>query len=100
MKTASEDKPAMITVHMRSQDHQDSSGWMVRLKAFDPELRATSKAESFGRISHIIKKDGASVILQQGVSSENKTQFTALTAEQRAILKALTEVGIVSKIIG
>ena len=89
-----------IKVFMRSQDHPDSSGWVVRLKARDPACRATSRPERFGRISHIIKKDGASVRLLQGVSSENKTEFADLSPEQRQILSTLTEVGIVARITG
>lgn len=89
-----------IKVLMRSQDHPDSSGWMVRLKAHDAGFRATSSHQGFGRMSHIIKKDGASVRLQQGVSSENKTEFASLSAEQRQILNVLVQIGIVAKITG
>lgn len=89
-----------VTVFMRSQDHPDSSGWIVRLKAHDPACLVTSRAERFGRISYVIKKDGVGVKLQQGVSSENKTVFADLSWEQSQIIGLLMEIGIVAKVLG
>lgn len=88
----------VVKASMRSQDHPDSAGWMIRLKAHDPSFRATSRPERFGRISHVIKKEGVSVQLLQGVSSESKTEFRDLSAEQHQILNVLAEIGIVAKI--
>ena len=86
-----------ITVFMRSQNHPQSAGWMVRLKAHDSSFRATRRPERFGRVSHIIKKDGAFLRLQQGVSSESKTVFADLSEAQHMILSALVEIGIVGR---
>lgn len=88
----------MITVHMRSQEHPDSSGWVVRLKACDPACRATSRPERFGRISHIIKKDGVALRLLQGASTQVKTEFPELSPAQLQILSTLSEIGIISKV--
>ena len=88
----------MITVHMRSQEHPDSSGWVVRLKARDPACRATSRPERFGRVSHIVKKDGEAVRLLQGASSQVKTEFPHLSPAQLEILGTLSEIGIIAKV--
>lgn len=91
---------ATIKVFMRSQEHPDSAGWVARLKTHDANFRASSSHAGFGRLSHIIKKDGAFVRLQQGVRSENTTEFASLSAEQRQILNTLVQIGIVAKITG
>lgn len=88
----------MITVYMRSQVHPDSEGWVVRLKACDPACRATSRPERFGRISHIIKKDGVAVRLLQGASSQIKTELPELSPAQLQILGTLSEIGIIAKV--
>ena len=89
-----------VTVFMRSQDHPDSSGWIARLKDYNPACHVTSRSERFGRISYVIKKDGVGVKLQQGVSSENKTVFADLSWEQSQIIGLLMEIGIVAKVSG
>lgn len=88
----------MITVHMRSQVHPESTGWVIRLKARDPACRATSRPERFGRISHIVKKDGVAVRLLQGASSQVKTELPELSPAQLAILGTLSEIGIIAKV--
>jgi hypothetical protein len=87
-----------VTVFMRSQDHPDSTGWIARLKEYNPACLVTSRSERFGRISYVVKKDGVSVMLQQGVSSENKTVFAELSWEQGQIIGLLMEIGIVTKV--
>lgn len=88
----------MITVQMRSQVHPESTGWVIRLKARDPACRATSRPERFGRISHIVKKDGVAVRLVQGASSQVKTEFPELSPAQLEILGTLSEIGIIAKV--
>lgn len=88
----------MITVHMRSQEHPESTGWVVRLKARDPACRATSRPERFGRVSHIVKKDGVAVRLLQGARSQVKTEFPELSSAQLEILGTLSEIGIIAKV--
>lgn len=85
--------PTPITIHMKATSSLDATGWYARLLGLDSEYRVYSRDEAFGRISHVIKRNGATLVVLQGAKSVCKTVVESLTPDVAKIIRDLLAVG-------
>lgn len=86
-------KPTPITIHMKATSDLNAAGWYARLLGLDSEYRAYSRDESFGRVSHVVKHSGATLVLLQGAKTVCKTVVETLTPEVAKVIRDLLAVG-------
>lgn len=78
-----------VTVTMKLP--AECSGWAVRMGKLG--YKVSSRSEKFGRQEHVIKKDGAHLVLLQGGSAVVKNKLDSLSPEKMQILGDLRSVG-------